>query len=189
MILKSIYIKNMVCPRCITAVEQTLTKLNIPFVEVKLGEAVTKNTNINYAELNQELKSIGFELVKDNNIILTEQIKALIIDYIHHSEDEYLEINFSDFLSEKLKYGYPQISTIFSKIENTTIEKFIIRQKIERVKELITYGELNFSEIAHKLNYSSSAYLSKQFKDITGLTLSQYKAQNKNNRKFLDEIK
>ena len=189
MIKKSIYIKNMVCSRCITAVEQILTKLDIPYAEVKLGEAIVETTELDYPKLEKELKSIGFELIQDKNKILTEQIKTLIIDYIHHSKDDYLQVNFSDFLSEKTKYDYPQISNIFSKVENITIEKFIIRQKIERVKELITYNDLNFTEIAYRLNYSSSAYLAKQFKNITGFTLSQYKKQNKNDRASLDKLR
>jgi AraC-like DNA-binding protein len=190
MIRKSINIKNMVCPRCITAVEQTLKKLNIEYIEVKLGEAIIMaNDNIDYNLLDKELNKIGFELIMDNNVQIVEQIKSIIIKYIHHNkENELLNVNFSDIITQKIGKDYSYISKIFSENENITIEKYIISQKIERVKELISYNELNFSEIAFLLHYSSPAHLSKQFKNITGLTLSQYKKQDKKHRKTLDKL-
>ena len=174
---KLIYIKNMVCPRCVTAVEQTLAKLNISFTEVKLGMAKIENSQVDYLILNRELKTIGFELIKDKNLNLVERIKTLIIDYIYHFENNDLNINFSNYIAKKVGDDYSYISNVFSKTEDITIEKYIILQKIEKVKELITYDELNFSEIAFKINYSSISHLSKQFKKITGITLSQYKYQ------------
>jgi len=188
MIQKSIHIKNMVCPRCITAVEQTLHKLNIPFTEVKLGEALVNTDTIDYTTLNKELKVIGFELIKDKKQILVEQIKTLIVDLIHHNNGNNIVSNFSEYLSKNIGYDYAYISNIFSKEEDTTIEKFMIIQKIERVKELIKYNELNFSEIAFRLNYSSASHLSKQFKKITGLTLSEYKRSNNTERKTIDKL-
>jgi AraC-like DNA-binding protein len=188
MIKTTIFIKNMVCPRCISAVEQTLSKLNIPVIEVKLGKAILESSNIDYPNLNKELKAIGFEIIQNKNEQIIEQIKTLIIDYIHHHNGENLKINISEYLSKKIGHEYSSISSIFSKAENTTIEKFIILQKIERVKELIDYNELNFSEIAFNLNYSSAAHLSKQFKKITGFTLTDYKKTKPEQRNTIDNL-
>ncbi len=181
----------MVCPRCIMAVEQILTKLNIPFLEVVLGKAIVEipESEIDFKLLDKELKTIGFELIHDTNHQLIDQVKSIIVDYIHHSDGENLKINFSDYLSYKTGKNYSQISKVFSETENMTVEKFIILQKIEKVKELISYGDLNFSEIAYRLNYSSVSHLSKQFKKVTGFTLSEYKKSNKENRNSLDNIK
>ncbi len=178
----------MVCPRCITAVEQTLSKLKIPYTEVKLGKAIVDSSNIDYIELNNELKAIGFEIIQDKNQIIAEQIKILIVDFIHHNNGEDLKINFSEYLSKKTEYDYSYLSKVFSETENTTIEKFIILQKIERVKEFISYNKLNFSEIAFTLNYSSPAHLSKQFKEIVGYTLSEYKKTKMGERNTIDNI-
>jgi AraC-like DNA-binding protein len=170
-----IHIKNMVCPRCITAVEQILISLKIPYSEVRLGEVTIESSDFDYSVLNKELKAIGFEIVQNKNDQIIEQIKTSIIDLINNNNAESLKVNISEYLSKRVGYEYSYISNIFSKFENTTIEKFIILQKIERVKELIKYDELNFSEISYRLNYSSASHLSKQFKIITGSTLSEYK--------------
>ncbi len=190
MIKKSIYIKNMVCPRCITAVENTLKKLDIPFDEVSLGQAVIyKSINdIDISKLDKELKIIGFELIHDKSQVIVETVKTLIVDYIHHNDGEELKINFSDFLSEKIGKNYSTISHLFSDSEKVTIEKYIILQKIEKVKELIGYEELNFSQIAYKANYSSVAHLSKQFKQVSGLTLTNFKKLINKNRTTIDNI-
>ncbi len=177
----------MVCPRCIAAVKQKLEELHIPYASVKLGEVEVLTDDIDYKQLNKELKSIGFELLTDKDRQITEQIKVLVIEYVHYTP-QMLKVNFSDFLSDKLHTDYFTLSRIFSKTEGTTIEKYLIRQKIERVKELISYGELNFSEIAWQLQYSSPAHLSQQFKKITGMTLTQYKNSPENKRKALNEI-
>jgi len=183
----TLHIKNMVCDRCITAVKQVLEQMAIPVIKIDLGKAVIKDTTIDLNQLNVALQKLGFELVKDKNQILTERVKALIIYQIHYA-DEAEKTNFSDYLSRKLNMNYAGISKIFSQTEQITIEKFIILQKIEKVKELIDYGELNFSEIAFKLHYSSVAHLSRQFKKVTGLTLSQYKNSNDSNRNTLDKL-
>jgi|APSaa5957512622_1039677.scaffolds.fasta_scaffold46353_2 AraC-like DNA-binding protein len=188
MINTSIYIKNMVCPRCLTAVELTLTKLKIPFSKVKLGEAVIEAENIDYAALDKELRAIGFEIIQNKNQKIVEQIKTLVVDLIHHNKADDLKINISDFLSKNLGYQYSYISNIFSKEESITIEKFIIFQKIEKVKELLDYNELNFSEIAFSLHYSSASHLSKQFKKITGFTLSEYKKTKPDERNSIDNM-
>lgn len=178
----------MVCPRCITAVEQTLSKLKIPYTKVKLGEAIVTTNNVDCYTLNKELKEIGFEVIQSKNQKLVEKIKTLIVDLIHHNNDDNLKINFSEYLSKNIGYDYSYISNVFSKEENTTIEKYIILQKMERVKELIDYNEMNFSEIAYSLNYSSSSYLANQFKKVTGLTLSEYKKSKLEKRNVIDNL-
>ncbi len=187
---KTLYIRNMVCPRCISAVKETLTKLEIPFTEVVLGKALIniEKSTINQDLLDQELRKIGFELIRDKNRKLVAEVKALIVNYIHHSSEQDLKINFSNYLTEKIGKDYSVITSIFSEMENTTIEKYIIAQKIERVKELLTYNELTLSEIAFQLNYSSVQHLSNQFKKITGKTPSQYKKQDIQVRKTLDMV-
>jgi len=178
----------MVCPRCITAVKETLTNLNITFKEVVLGKAVVESSNINYSLLNSELKKIGFQLIQSKSELIVEQVKILIIEYVHHNNGENLKTNLSGYLSAKIGYEYSYISTVFSKAEHQTIEKYLILQKIERVKELIDYNELNFSEIAFNLNYSSAAHLSKQFKETTGITPTDYKKSKQKDRNTIDNL-
>ncbi len=186
----TLFIKNMVCDRCIMSVKQILDEQQLPWSCVELGRAkvLADTDQINYDVLDEKLRAIGFELIRDKSKILVESVKNLIVEYIHYNEGEKLKINFSDYLSEKVGKDYAYISSEFSKSEGVTIEKYIILQKIERVKELISYGELNFSEIAFKVNYSSMAHLSRQFKTITGMTLSQYKATLIKQRQTLDRI-
>src|SRR2546428_2818120 len=163
-------IKNMVCPRCITAVENLLANLEVKPVYVKLGE-VLLNEPMNTRQL-QEFKSnlqqLGFELLDDNRKQQIEKIKSIIINHIHHLEDD--KFIFSDILAKELNREYSQLSKLFSETEGITIEQYIIHQKIEKVKELLAYNEMNLSEIAFKLGYSSVAHLSSQFKKVTGLT-------------------
>ena len=187
---KALYIRNMVCPRCVTAVEDTLSKLNIPYSEVVLGKATIEidKAEIDLDNLDSELQKIGFELINDKNRELVSRIKALIISYIHHSDNMDMKINFSDYIAKEIGKDYSFISSIFSKMESTTIEKYIIAQKIERVKELLSYDEHTLSEIAYQLSYSSVQHLSNQFKKITGKTPSQYKKQDIQGRKTLDVV-
>lgn len=184
-----LYIKNMVCPRCIMAVEDALNSLNIDFSNVELGEVhlseTISNTTIN--QLKDKLESLGFELLQSDQTALIAQIKSLIIKQIHHS-NETLKVNFSTYLSEKTKQSYPTLSRLFSTVEEITIERFITKQKIEKVKEYLIYDEMNLSEIAFDLNYSSTAYLSAQFKKETGMTTSAFKKMPHNVRKSLDSI-
>ena len=185
---KTLHIKNMVCDRCITAVRQTLNDFQIPVIAIDLGKVTIPDTPFDKQELNKALLQIGFSLVEDKDKTLTEQVKALLIEKIHY-QTEPDKINYSDYLSHKLLgMDYAHISKKFSKTEGLTIEKYIILQKIEKVKELIDYDELNFSEIAYRLHYSSVAHLSKQFKKITGLTLSQYKQSDAAKRQSLDDL-
>lgn len=184
-----IHIKNMVCPRCISAVSNILQKLEIPYETIKLGEVELKTplsveTKNSFSE---ELQYSGFSLINNRKSQLIEQMKTLVIDKTHYSLDK-LDIKWADYISEKLHLDYKYLSSLFSSVESITFEQYIINQKIERTKELIVYDELNLSEIAFKLNYSSVAYLSNQFKKVTGMTPTQFKKVIDKNRKFLDEI-
>lgn len=184
-----LHIKNMVCPRCKMAVEGVLNDLNIDFSRVELGEVhLTENIPNDVADqLRDKLETLGFELLQSEQSALIAQIKSLIIEQIHHN-NEPLKVNFSTYLSEKTKQSYPTLSRLFSTVEGITIEKFITNQKIEKVKEYLIYDEMSLSEIAFDLNYSSTAYLSAQFKKETGMTPSSFKKMPRYSRKNLDSI-
>ncbi len=185
----TIHIKNMVCPRCIAAVSTILVELGIPHTSVKLGEVelVSALDLKKKLSLSIELQDAGFGLINDRKSQLIEQMKSLVVQKIHHSDEE-LDIKWPDFISDKLNLDYKYSSSLFSSVESITFEQYIINQKIERIKELIAYDELSLSEIAYKLNYSSVAYLSNQFKKVTGMTPSKFKKSVDKNRKSLDEI-
>lgn len=183
-----LYIKNMVCPRCISAVEGVFENLNIPVKSVVLGQVTPKET-LNSSvveEVRHNLKGLGFELIDDKRKQLVEQIKSVIVQSVHHKDDEPLKKNLSDILSEEVGYEYKYLSTLFSEMTGTTIEKFQIKHKIERVKELIAYDQLSLKEIAFQLGYSSEAYLSNQFKKVTGFSPTHFKQIGK--RTSLDKI-
>ena len=186
---EKIYIKNMVCDRCKMVVKSELEKLGIKPVNIELGE-VTLDKPLDEGQkllVQNALTPLGFELIDDKKSRLIEHIKTLIIELVHHNNNK-LKINLSDYLSDKLHLDYNYISNLFSEIEGTTIEKYIIAQKIEKVKELLVYDELTLSEIAFRLNYSSTAHLSSQFKKVTGLTPSHFKTIKTNKRKPLDKV-
>lgn len=184
-----IHIKNMVCPRCIFAVREILKKLNIDYLSLALGEVEIQKplTEETGKQLKSELEAIGFALINDRKGQLIEQMKSLVIEKIHHSKEE-PNIKWPDFISNKINLDYKYLSSLFSSVESITFEQYIINQKIERIKELIVYDELSLSEIAYKLNYSSVAYLSNQFKKVTGMTPTQFKKSVDKNRKTLDRI-
>jgi AraC-like DNA-binding protein len=170
-------------------VKEELTKLGFHFTSVELGEAeVIENIT---AEQHQQIKSAllksGLELMDDKKSILIQKIKNVIIELVHYS-DEPLTINFSEYLSQKLNYDYTYLANLFSEVQGTTIEKFLIAHKIERVKELLVYNELNLTEIAYRMHYSSVAHLSAQFKKVTGLTPSHFKQLKNKRRSMLDEM-
>lgn len=179
----------MVCNRCIMVVEQILKEMKIPFSQISLGEVhLEKEPKPEQKkELSQRLKQLGFELIDDKKGRTIEKIKNLIIAWIRESDTEH-KTNLSDYLSQNIAQDYPTLSHLFSEIEGTTIEKYAIAQKIERVKELLVYDELSLKEIADQLNYSSTAYLSNQFKKITGLSPGHFKKIKNNKRIPLDEI-
>jgi len=166
----------MVCARCKMVVESEFEKLGLQTISVELGEAELQNqiTENQKEVLLKNLQVLGFDLIDDKKSKTVEKIKNLIIDLVHHKNSE-LKINLSDYLAENLNQDYNSLSNLFSEIENTTIEKYFISQKIEKVKELLIYNELSLSEIADILNYSNVAHLSNQFKKITGLTPTHFK--------------
>ena len=179
----------MVSNRCKIAVKEELRKLGLHFIVVDLGE-VEIMENIS-AEQREQMKAAllisGFELMDDKKAILIEKIKTAVIEMVHHS-DENIKINFSDFLSEKLNHNYTYLANLFSEVQGTSIEHFIIAHKIERIKELIIYDELNITEIAWKMNYSSVAHLSNQFKKVTGLSPSHFRQLKDKRRSSIEDI-
>ena len=185
-----LYIKNMVCPRCIAAVEELLEEQGISYTRVDLGHALlpAEVTGNRLLKLEAGLSQLGFERLDDKKNQLTELVKNEIIRLVHHSADNLPKKNLSDFLSAALLYDYKHISTVFSEVTGTTIEKFYIRHKIERVKELILYDQLSLKEIAYQMGYSSEAYLSNQFKKVTGQTPSDFKKAEDHQRIPLDQL-
>lgn len=184
-----LFIKYMVSTRCKMVVKDELKKLGLHFVVVDLGEVdimETINTE-QRMELKAALLASGLELMDDKKAMLIEKIKNAIVEMVHYS-DELIKTNFSDFLSKKLNHDYTYLANLFSEVQGTTIEQFIINHKIERIKELIIYGELNITEIAWKMNYSSVAHLSNQFKKNTGLTPSHFKQMKNKRRSPLEEV-
>lgn len=183
------YVKNMVCDRCNMVVSQLFSQATFQVQQVTLGE-VTVSEPFMPAQVDAvaaTLKEYGFELLEDKRLRVIEKIKTLVLELVR-SSSEGLKVNFSDYLAEKLHRDYNGLSTLFSAHEGITIEQYIIRQKIERVKELLAYDELSLSQIADNLHYSSVAHLSNQFKKVTGMTPSQYKLSANKNRQPLDQI-
>ena len=187
--MTTLFIKNMVCNRCIMVVQNELDKLSLDVKNIKLGEVILGKELTDEQKKNFEtvLISLGFELIDDKKSRIIEKVKNIIIELVHHQGSN-AKSNLSDVLTSKLHHDYNYLSNLFSEIENTTIEKYFIAQKIEKVKELLVYDELSLSEIAFRLNYSSVAYLSNQFKKVTGLTPSYFKQIKEEKRKPLDEI-
>ena len=190
MVKKTLYIKNMVCARCIKVVKEELEKLNLNIENVILGEAVVSSIDdIDENKIREVLEQNGFELIDDKQAKIIEKIKVIIIELIQNqSEDKLTNINFRDYISGKIDKSYQYLSTSFSSHEGTTLETYIINQKIEKVKELLIYNELSLTEIAYRLGYSSVQHLSGQFKKITGLTPSEFKHLREKNRKPLDKV-
>ncbi len=186
----TIYIKNMVCNRCIWAVQRELKKLDLKPMNVVLGSAVIEG-RVNDEKMDQidsVLNDIGFELIDDRKSRLIESIRTEVINYIHYDHELEGNINFSDHLSKKLGYDYSYLSSLFSSVEGLTIEKYVILQRIEKVKELLIYDELTLSEIAYRMDYSSVQHLSNQFKKIIGMSPSVFKRTRGKKRKPLDKV-
>jgi YesN/AraC family two-component response regulator len=179
----------MVSARCKMAVKEELRKLDLHFIVVELGEVEIMEdiTDEQRNELKAGLLSSGLELMDDKRAVLIERIKTAVIEMVHYT-DEQIKINFSVYLSEKLKHDYTYLANLFSEVQGTTIENYIILHKIERIKELIIYDELNITEIAWKMNYSSVAHLSNQFKKVTGLTPSHFKQLKVKRRTQIEDI-
>ena len=179
----------MVCSRCKMVVKDELIKFGIHPKSVELGEVeIVEELNAQLKnQLNTILQSFGFEIIDDKKSRLIEKIKNTIVDLVHYSEDQ-LNTTFSEHISKMLHHDYNYLSNLFSEVEGTTIEKYFIAQKIEKVKELLKYDELSLSEIADRLGYSSVAYLSNQFKKQTGLTPTFYKSLKQNKRKNIEDL-
>lgn len=175
--------------RCKALVKEELLKLGLHYVIVDLGmiEIMEDITPEQRAQLKANLHRTGLELMDDKKSILIEKIKVVIIEMIHYS-DELPKVNYSDYISEKLGYDYTYLSNIFSEVKGTTIQQFIITHKIERVKELLLYDELNLTEISYKMHYSSVAHLSNQFKKVTGLSPSYFKQLRQKRKGNLEDI-
>lgn len=184
-----LFIKNMVCDRCIMVVQQEMDKLRLEVKKIKLGEVTLEKelTPNERVALESALVPLGFQVIDDKKGRIIEQIKNVIIDLVHYKDND-AKTNLSDILSSKLNHDYNYLSNLFSEVEGTTIEKYFIAQKVEKVKEFLVYDELSLSEIAFRLNYSSVAYLSNQFKKVTGLTPSHFKQIREDKRKPLDKV-
>jgi AraC-like DNA-binding protein len=180
----------MVCHRCKIAVKSEIEKAGLHPVTVALGEVGIEEKEIKKEQLHTLSKSlgeIGFELIDDRRTKMIEQIKTFIIEQVHYKDDR-PEKNYSALLSQHLHHEYSYISNLFSEVEGLTIERYILNQKIEKVKELITYDELSLSQIAFKMGYSSTAHLSSQFKKVTGFTATEFR-KGGSARRSLDEIR
>jgi AraC-like DNA-binding protein len=183
-------IKNMVCQRCIIAVKTEAEKLGIRKMDITLGQLHIHDPQVSNETLNtmkSALYKLGFEIIDDKRSRLIERVKTIVIENIHHNDTE-LRNNWSEMITKELHYEYNYISNLFSSIEGITIEQFVIRQKIEKVKELLFYDELTLSEIAYRMGYSSAAYLTNQFKKITGMTPGQFRKLLDKNRKPIDKL-
>ncbi|HZL08463.1 MAG TPA: AraC family transcriptional regulator [Prolixibacteraceae bacterium] len=184
-----IYIKNMVCNRCVMVVSSIFRDAGLHETEVQLGKVQVKNpiSTETLKEIEIQLKKVGFEIINDSKVRIIEQVKNYIIDltYIHSAE---IKSNYSDYLAGQLHLDYNYLSTLFSSVEGTTIEKYMINLKIERVKELLVYDEKTLSEIALEMGYSSVAHLSGQFKKVTGFTPSYFKKIGNQKRKPVDKV-
>ncbi len=180
----------MVCDRCNRVVAEELNNLGYTVLQVRLGEAeiATTGKEADLEEIRTVMRENGFELLDDRKTKLIEQVKLVIIELVHQDEEAELHVNTSDHIAGKLGLDYNYLSNLFSSFEGITIEKYLILQRIERVKELLVYNELSLKEIAYKLGYSSVAHLSNQFKKVTGLTPSHFKQIKTEKRKTIDKV-
>jgi len=185
-----IHVKNMVCPRCIDSVCEALNEQGVTYYSVKLGEVEVREipSGRDLRKLKKNLRKRGFEYLMDKDTELVNSVKSFLIEKIHYSKETDSKLNLSEELSRQLKKDYSTISRTFSKIEKSTIEQFVKAQKIERVKELISYDQLNLSEIAYEVGYGSISHLSNQFKDQVGMSPSEFKKLNEKPRNSLDNL-
>ncbi|PIF00990.1 MAG: hypothetical protein CR994_02785 [Maribacter sp.] len=183
-----LYIKNMVCDRCKIVVSQSLGEMGLTCANVELGTVtIVSDTVPDYGQVRRVLESKGFELIADKNGVIIERIKTSLIDFVD-PERQIEEGNVSAFLSKTLNRDYSLLSKLFSRTQGISIEKYVIRLKIEKVKEFIQMNDLSFSEVAYTLGYKSSSHLARQFKAVTGLSMSEYKNMQEWERRPLDQI-
>lgn len=185
-----LHIKNMVCNRCIKVVKEELSDLGYTIKKIELGEVALKEdlAEKDLEKITQVLSDNGFELIDDRKSRIINRIKTLIIGFIHYDMEKPEYMNLSEFLAKEIGHDYSYLSNLFSSVEGLTIEKYLIHQKIEKVKELLVYDELSLNEISYQLGYSSVQHLSNQFKKITGLTPSHFKKIKISKRKPLDKV-
>jgi AraC family transcriptional regulator len=188
-ISKKIHLKNMVCDCCIYLLKRELSLDGVEILDIRLGEISLsyQPAKCSWKNIEKILSEFGFEILVDKEQVLVEQIKQAVLDLVHHSTFNAMVRN-SDYLVERFGMSYPYLSSLFSKHENTTLEKFIILHKIEKVKEQIEYGDLTLSEIAYMMGYSSVQYLSTQFKLVTGISVTEYKSDPTVKRKSLSQL-
>jgi len=179
----------MVCIRCKMVVKDEITKLGLHYITVELGEAdiIEDISALQRHQFKTALLKSGLELIDDKKSELIQKIKNVIIELVHYSEEP-LSINFSQYLSKQLQHDYTYLANLFSEVQGTTIEHFMIAHKIERVKELLVYNELNLTEIAYQMHYSGVAHLSAQFKKVTGLTPTHFKLMKIKRLTMLEDV-
>ena len=186
---QKLFIKNMVCQRCVTTVESTFNKLKIPFKQVSLGEVrlESKLTNDELEKIETDLKQAGFELIETRVNKVIEDIKQAVMEYLNLGMDNE-NLKLSSFITKKIPYDYSYLSDLFSSVEGRTIEQFFILQRIEKVKELLVYDQLSLTEISYQTGFSSVHHLSSQFKKVTGLTPSHFKKIGAVKRRSVDSL-
>ena len=187
---ETIHIKNMVCNCCTIYLKEKFEKAGITVHEISLGKAkiTYSNSEFNFDSIDKLVIKHGFSLLKNKDDKLVSEIKVAIIELVHHLNNVNSIVRKSDYLVEKLGYSYPHLSKVFSENENSTLEKYIINQKIERIKHMLDEEEYSLSEIAYMMDYSSVQYLSNQFKKITGITVTHYKSGSEISKKGIDEL-
>jgi AraC-like DNA-binding protein len=185
----TLFIKNMVCQRCVMTVESVFNSINIPFKKVSLGEAelTAKLTNDELSNVEEGLNKFGFELIETRVNKVIENIKKAIMEYLNLGMDNQ-KLKLSSYITKKIPYDYSYLSDLFSSVEGKTIEQFFILQRIEKVKELLVYDQLSLTEISYQTGFSSVHHLSSQFKKITGLTPSHFKKIGASRRKSIDSL-
>lgn len=181
-------IKNMVCSRCLLVIDTALRALDLEVINVELGKAQVKRhgTTPTYAEIEKELNRFNFQLIRSPDEVMVEKVKHILLNLMNANQVE--DINLSEHISDSVAKNYSQISKTFSRIEGITIEKFFIQLKIEKALEMISYGEQNFSQIAYNLGYKTLQHLSRQFKQVTGMSMSEYKKLNEHKRGGIDKV-
>jgi AraC family transcriptional regulator len=185
-----LYIKNMVCDRCKMVVKDQLDKNGISYKNIELGEVELSEppSSEQLQKFSSDITQLGFEIIEDKTARIVSSIKNAVLEFVRDPSPKSRKLKFSSYLADKLNKEYNYISNLFSEFEGTTIEQYLIHQKIERVKELLVYDELNLSEVAHQLGYSSVQHLSNQFKKVTGLTPSHFKKLGVKKRTSLDKV-
>lgn len=188
-VTKELVIKNMICSRCLKVIQQDMKSLGIEILELSMGRLKFRfpKGSITLSEINAVLAEDDFEIIKDKNEVITEKVKLVLVDLVNHLPVT-LNKKLSDYLTSKIGKDYWTLSKIFSKTTNLTIERYFILLKIEKAKEMIEYDEMNFSEIAYELGYNNIYHLSGQFKQVTGISMSEYKQMDCKQRSPLNKI-